>query len=300
MFKQQIEKLTKTLYPRGRAFNILPGSVKEKLHRALAESESKAFTDAKGVLDSILPDNPNFTIEDAENWERRLGLITNDFVTLSDRKLSIARKYNHPGTIPARQHFKYMEGQLQAAGFNVTITENRFPASVLIPEQMGVSEMASGTEMAGETTNPVKYEVIDPYALGAENLQMGLFEMGAGAEMGGYFQPGGFEVIANHIDPNKDADFFTDFLISEMGDNAQMGNIEMAGFVDYLDKLRFTFFVSALSFPNTALIPFDRKDEFRQLILKLKPANTVGFIYAEYSVDDFNDDFNNDFNNFEP
>ncbi len=291
-------KLTKRLYPSGRAFRIVSGSTKEKLHSALAESENQAYTDALGVLDSILPDNPNFTTEDATDWERRLGLITNQFVPLSDRMLAIKRKMNHPGTIPARQHYKYIEGQLQAAGFNVIVTENRFPLPEMLNGQMGLGEMGA-MEMGGEVSNPDKYGVIDPNDATNVADQMGVIEMGGG-QMGGFYSGNPFEIIANNIDPEKDADFFTDNVIAEMGDGSQMGEISMAQSVDYYDKLRFTFFISGDAFPSDAIISFDRKAEFRQLVLKLKPANTVAFVFAEYTMDDFNDDFNNDFTNFEP
>tara|TARA_R110002167_G_scaffold110087_4_gene280351 strand:+ start:14519 stop:15415 length:897 start_codon:yes stop_codon:yes gene_type:complete len=296
MFKELFLKLTERLYPKGRAFKIVSGSTKEKLHTALADSENDAYTSGLAVLDSILPDNPNFTAEDATDWERRLGMISNPFVILSDRKLAIARKMNHPGTIPARQHYKYIEGQLQAAGFDVIVTENRFPLSATIPTPMGIAEMGVD-EMGGTVANTNPYGVIDPYTLTTDVEQMGLTEMGVGT-MGGFYTVNPFEVVANNIDPLLDADFFTDTVISEMGDGGEMGEMEMNASVDYLDKLKFTFFVSGDSFPSDAIIAFDRKAEFRQLILKLKPANTVAFVYAEYSKDDFNNDFNNDFTNF--
>ena len=297
MFKSLLLKLTQRFYPKGRAFKIVSGSTKEKLHSALAESENDAYEDGLAVLDSILPDNPNFTAEDATDWERRLGLISNPFVLLSDRMLAIKRKINHPGTIPARQHYKYIEGQLQAAGFDVIVTENRFPLSPTLPTQMGLAEMGVD-EMGGDVANPDPYGVIDPYSQTSQVEQMGLTEMGVGT-MGGFYTINPFEIVANNIDPDLDADFFTDTVISEMGDQTFMGDAQMSQTVDYLDKLRFTFFVSGNAFPSDAIIAFDRKAEFRQLILKLKPANTVAFVYAEYTMDDFNDDFNNDFTNFE-
>lgn len=126
-FKQTILNLTRSLYPLGRAFRVLIGSIKEKLHNALAVSEDKAYNIGLDTLDTILPDNPNFTAEDATKWERRLGLITNVLTSLDDRKLALLRKINHPGTIPARQHFLYLQGQLRNAGFDVFVHENRFP-----------------------------------------------------------------------------------------------------------------------------------------------------------------------------
>ena len=125
----KIKKLGKTLYPTGRAFKIPFGGVFDKLNSALSESEQRAFDDAVSILDSALPDNNNFTTGDATDWERRLGLITNPSVPLSDRKLAIIRKMRHPGNIPARQNFLYLQGQLQDAGFDVFVFENIFPTT---------------------------------------------------------------------------------------------------------------------------------------------------------------------------
>lgn len=124
----KIIQLTKQLYPTGRAFKMPFGGYLEKLHYGLAESEVRAYEDAVSILYSILPDNDNFTTDDATDWERRLGLITNQLTPLADRKLAITRKLQAPGTNPAKGHYLNLERQLQAAGFDVYVFEN-------IPEQ---------------------------------------------------------------------------------------------------------------------------------------------------------------------
>lgn len=122
---QTLLKLTKRLYPTGRAFNLRMGGVFERIHKALAISEEQAYRAAtSGILDTILPDNDNFTAEDASVWERRLAILADASASLEDRKAAIARKYAHPGNIVARQHQAYIEGQLQRAGFNVFVHEN--------------------------------------------------------------------------------------------------------------------------------------------------------------------------------
>lgn len=126
-FKQIILNLSKSLYPRGRAFKMPFGGDLEKLQKALVVSEDKAYNLGLTTLDTILPDNDNFTEKEALKWERRLGLITNSLTPLVDRKLALLRKINHPGTIIARQHFLYLQGQLRNAGFDVFVHENRFP-----------------------------------------------------------------------------------------------------------------------------------------------------------------------------
>lgn len=123
-FNAIILKVTKKLYPTGRAFKIFTGSWKESFYKGLIKSEERAYIDGLAILDSILPDNENFTVEDARLWERRLGIFGNEESTLQERKEAILRKMNFPGVAKARQHFLYLEGELQKAGFPVFIHEN--------------------------------------------------------------------------------------------------------------------------------------------------------------------------------
>lgn len=292
MFKQVIISLTDKLLPLGRAFRHPKKSVAEKMTTAIAEVENEAYSDAIGVLDSILPDNNNFTTDDATTWERRLGLITNINISLADRKLAIKRKYNHPGTIKARQHYLYLERELRAAGFNVRVTENRYPASPIIDEQMGISEMGIA-EMGGDLVNPDKYEVIDIRSLSDGSSDMGTAEMGV-AEMGGSID---YSFVANHIDEALDANFFAslqDFPPTEMG-VSEMGLGEMGGTFTYLQGMRSTFFIHGATINDMAQILTYRKDEFRQLILRLKPVQTIAVLLVNYTIFTYSADFNNDF-----
>jgi hypothetical protein len=302
MLSQTILNLTKRFYPKGRAFRIPVGSLLESFHVGLAVSEAKAYSDAVSILDSIIPDNDNFTEEDATTWERRLGLITNDTVPLADRKLAIIRKMNHPGTIKARQHYLYLERELRAVGFNVRVTENRFLTPAYVSEQMGLSEMGV-SEMGGDLENPDKYEVIDPRSLTSELADMGVAEMGDDVEMGGGI---GYNLVVNYLDELKDDTFF-DSLIdiqdnnnsSEMG-VGEMGVGEMGGTFNYIQALRSSFFITGDDVDEMAAILLNRKEEFRQLILRIKPVQSVGILLVNYTQStqgpDFNTDFNQDFN----
>jgi len=292
MFNDLLLKITKRFYPKGRAFRVPVGSELEKAHIATAITESKLLEDARLVLDSILPDNPNFTIEDATDWERRLGLISNQFVSFTDRKAAILRKMNHPGTIIPRQHFLYVEKELRDANFNVRVYENRFAASATIDEQLGVSEMGIA-EMGGEVINPDNFEVIDPNTLLSQEEQLGVSQMGV-AEMGGFATVDGFDVIANHVCKELDEDFFDNTFIYQMG-VSEMGATELGGLFDYEEALKSTFFIMGETFPSVAIISTDREKEFRQLVLRLKPQQTVAFLFAEFTGDDYNNDFNQDF-----
>lgn len=231
----KIIQLTKQLYPTGRAFKMPLNGYLDCLHKGLAISEAQAYEDACAILNSVLPDNDNFSEDDATDWERRLGLITNPAVSLSDRKLAIIRKMNHPGNIPARQNYRYLQGQLQAAGFNVFVYENRFPDG-----------------LGGYTTlNPG----LLAYGQGLVQFQHGQFQHGLQIRTGKKFQ----NIIANHIDEQLDWNF------------------------NFGSNMRSTFFICGSSLGTYANVDEDRKKEFRQLILKIKPVQAVGFLFINYN-----------------
>ena len=214
-----ILSLTKQLYPtKGRAWILAKNSVFEKLHEGLAESDARVFGELKNILTAVLPDNLEFTETDAARWESALGLITTPATPLETRKEAIKRKINHPGTIKARQHSLYLQNQLQAAGFDVFVFENRTFEDVV--------GCICGLVYCGQTT---------------------VGNLGAGD----------YEVVGNSI-------------------NDETFNIGV-----YANR-PFTFFISGATQFTIADIFENRKQEFKELILKLKPAQTVAIIYVNY------------------
>lgn len=249
--QDNIDELNRRLYPKGRVFKFPFGGVADRVNRALSISESESYDASIGFLNSILPDNPDFTAEDALEWERRLGLITNTSLTLEQRKAALIRKINHPGTIKPRQARAYIEGQLQAAGFNVFVYEN-------IPEQDPVDVMASqldganyggfnfGEENYGSATDIAIGELITP-------LNYGGFNFGE-AEFGGNYN----NKVMNYLEPSLD-------LLQSQGVN-----------------FRASFFIGGNPLGTFADVDASRETEFRQLILKLKPNHTVAFLFINY------------------
>lgn len=233
-FFDKILKLSRQLYPTGRAFKMPMGGDLEKLHRAIADVESAMYADALSILDSTLPDNDNFTLEDAQAWYTRLGLHDNGSADLEAKKAAIIRKINHPGTIPARQHYLYLQGQLQAAGFDVYVHENRFSDGEGGYYTQTPDEVASITET-----------LISEHS---GELEHGM------AEMGQTYQ----NICVNHIDEDRDSTF----AISP--------------------NLRSTFFIGGETLGTFAEVDEDRKEEFRQLILKIKPVQTVAYLFTNY------------------
>lgn len=220
--------LTKDLYPTGRAWQIREKSNFEDFHVAINMSYIRLIQDAKRTIDSTLPDNDIFDEEDAVLWEYRLGLISNVFVSLEDRRVAILRKLAFPANIKARQHPLYIESQLQAAGFDVYIHENTIPYKT--PEEI--------------------------VALVLTNVQHGV-----PSQHGSQFQHGssGFDLIANSINSNE---------IYNVGGD---------------ENLWATFFISGVLIENPASVLLQRQKEFRELVLKLKPAHTIAFLLINYT-----------------
>lgn len=222
--------LKQQLYPSGRAFRILSGSFKEKLHLSYIRSENRAYNEALSVFDSIIPDNDGFSEEDATTWERRLGILTVSGTSFEDRKRAIIRKLQHPGTQKARQHYLYIQAQLRLAGFDVYVHENRFKVGQ-------------------------NWEVKDPetfYPGTGEEIEYGEISYGEGE-----YGHKTYDLIVNQIDPKLDK------------------------FFNY-SGLEQTFFISGQNLGDLGTVSEVRKSEFRQLILKLKPVQTVGFIFVNY------------------
>lgn len=68
----------------------------------------------------------------------------------------------------------------------------------------------------------------------------------------------GISIIANHLEESEDLYF------------------------DFGANLRSTFFIAGATISTFANVSADRKTEFRELILRLKPAQTAGFLFINY------------------
>lgn len=229
-----LASLSKNLYPNARAFTTPAGGTLFRLHRALALSEERAYNDALAVMNSILPDTNNFTAADATDWERRLGIAAAPSTPLATRKQAITRKMNHPGTQVVRQHYDYIQAQLQAAGFPVTIYENKFP------DGSGGYITKTPQQILGYSSGNAVHATATQHKTALHH--------------GGQFS----NKIVNSVDELPDFGF-------NIGSNYYS-----------------TFYVAGASLTTFVSIPVARKAEFRQLILQLKPAQTVGFLFINY------------------
>lgn len=226
----RIMYLTNSLYPTGRAFKNVVGGWRESLHKGLSKSEDRAYNDALSLFDSTIPDNDNFTADDATIWEARLGIVTSN-TDLETRKMAIRQKLAYPSQAKARGNYRFVEKQLRDAGFDVYVYENRFDDG-----------------MGG-------YETIDPITLAGMSAMSRHGEFNHGEALHGPFFS---NIVVNFLDEDRDNNF-------NVGSN-----------------LRSTFFIGGSTVGAYADVPTSRKTEFRHLILRLKPVQTVAYLFVNY------------------
>lgn len=219
MFKDVLLKLVKQLHPTGRAWNLQNESDFESFYIANNVQLERFVNDSADLLNSILPDNSNFTESDCFDWEVRLGLITNTSLSLEVRKEAIIRKMNYPGNQLARQNYRFLEYSLQKAGFDLYIYEN---TSLILPNANIINRY--GQKRYGQ----IRY----------------------GKRIG--------NVCIEYLDEILD-----------------QGH-------DVSNSLKESFFVSSIDVNVNATVPISRKLELRELIIKIKPLNTVGFLNIDF------------------
>lgn len=229
--KEDLANLVINLYPTGRVWNMSENSNFFKLHKGLNTLILAFLEDSYATIDSSFPDNANFTIDDATLWEYSLGLTLSPDLDLESRKKAILRKKAFPQNKKARQDIKYIETQLNAAGFNVKLYENVF------------------YDDDGNLYYKTPSDIL--------NNQVSLVQHGGTTQHGNGTQHGGgnSEVIANSI---------------QQEDYNPGGNLWA------------TFFIAGNSINETAYVPKIREKEFRELVLKLKPAHLVAYLFINY------------------
>jgi hypothetical protein len=183
------------------------------------------------TIDSTIPDNDNFSLQDCALWEYRFGIVTNENLTIAQRKDAIYRRMSRGRNVKARQGRLYIQEQLQLAGFNVFVFENGFIEG-------GVKVYKTPIEINGSS---------------ALNVQHGLdLQHGIGAQHGSV----GSDIIANSNNPNESFSVGTNLWAS--------------------------FFIGGETLGEMASVDANRQIEFRELVLKLKPAHLVAFTFINF------------------
>jgi len=121
------------LLPDGMAFQLADNGTAMELLTAIVKGDggagtlTGAYNTLTNVLDAILPDNPRFTLQDAHDWYRRLGIYDPGTLTLSQMIPVILQKMSWPGAVANQQTAAYIQTQLVAAGFTTAMVfKNNF------------------------------------------------------------------------------------------------------------------------------------------------------------------------------
>jgi hypothetical protein len=229
---EELIGLSADLYPTGRAFNMPNGSNLNNLHRGINMGLQRLIEAGAASLDSTFPDNENFNSADADLWEYRFGIPYNATLSIEERRAVLLRKMSFPQNIKARQGYRYVENQLQQAGFAVHVYENVF------------------FDVLGHHYYLTPADILGTQPTGTQH--------GGGTQHGDATQHGGgnYAVIANSAEPNE--------------------NYSTGG------NLWATFFIAGDTLNSIATVPASRQREFRELVLKLKPAHLVGFLFVNF------------------
>lgn len=227
--------LTNQLYPTGRAWRLFNGNNLENFHKAINDIFLQVQQEGDSLLNSVIPDNDFFTIEDCLFWEGKLGLITNNLLTLEQRKQIILNKLAFPKNIKARQSLMYIQKQLEIYGFdNVKIYANIFQDQNGNYYYLSPEDLSSEGQLETQHSNSVQH---------GNSTQHG---------------DSNYEVIANDVN----------------NENYSIGGAE---------NLYSTFFIAShSSLLEKGTVNINRKKEFKELVLKLKPAHSVAFTFINY------------------
>ena len=127
-----IIKTIKQLFPTGRAFRLSFASIWKKILFAIGISQQEVSTRALSIFDKLLMDNNNLVADDLTLWEQRLGLTVSPIgLTITQRKALILRAYVFPGTQIYRQNWRFIQWEIQQAGFsNLFVFENTIPIDI--------------------------------------------------------------------------------------------------------------------------------------------------------------------------
>lgn len=253
LYIDQIKSLFRQLMPQGRAFKGPVNGYMDKLNNALAIYEAKAFTDALSTFDSAIPDNINgdFTHADATDWERRLGLIQYS----PDAYSTVTRPFPLPPIqVPTQPPLPV---RLQAIQQQYNYPDNIFPRGywLYIQQQLRLAGFdvylyENRFFISGSWQTKTPLQIIG----GGSSNELADHEL-ADAQLGGAYN----NIIANHVEPILDSTF-------NPGAN-----------------LRSTFFIGGPTLGSWAYVPLIQQYQFRQLLLKLKPTQTIGFLFVIYT-----------------
>lgn len=248
-----INDVTEKLFPTGRAHKV--DKVGEDMRLALSDGVERVNDAIDDLINGVLPDNPNFTIDWCLRHERMYGLSVYPSDTLQVRMARIlAHITPYPKDVGVLS-LQVLQDEIDAAGWAgvLYIHENLdglYPQDVLpqlsYPMQSGDGQLAD-FQLGG-------YNYADDYPQFYEWFQLGDYQLGGGI-LGTI--PQFNNKIANSLQRIEDL------------------------FVN-LAPVENTFYVCGQNLGDIVTLPQADEIPLRQLLLDIKPLNSVGFLLIEY------------------
>lgn len=248
-----IRDITEKLFPTGRAHKV--GKVGEDMRLALSDGVERVNDAIDNLTHGVLPDNPNFNIDWCLRHERVYGLSVYPSDTLQIR---VARILSHITPYPKDVgvlSLQVLQDEIDAAGWAgvLYIHENLgglYPQDVLpqlsYPMQSGDGQLGD-FQLGG-------YDYANDYSQFYQWFQLADFQLGGG--MLGTV-PQFNNKIANSLQ------WFDDLFVN-------------------LSPIENTFYVCGQNLGDIVVLPQSDEIPLRQLLLDIKPLNSVGFLLIEY------------------
>lgn len=268
-------KIIQHLLPKSIAWNI----THDTNLRRFIEGLANAFQDFRDFFDGVWNEIHPDTTTQLDAWENQFGL-SNTVTDTQERRDRLNAVWQALGG----QSPKYIQDTLQAAGFNVYVHEWWTPGS-----EPALDIIASATPRdpflyLNDQVTPLRYLSLD----GAADMQDG----DSAAMDGSTFQPSGYPLV-NKIyvyDPDYVTDGYTRMMdgAAEAMDGGIIANGETYNLKQYAipsdtDTHSYILYIGGQTFPNHAIVPFARKNEFETLCLKICPTQQWLGMLIDYS-----------------
>jgi hypothetical protein len=244
------EKLISKLFPTGRAWLQKPFKIMTAIMGGIADELEKLKAEAELMRDSIFPDLMDEKF--IPDWEERFKLAPPNGLAIQDRRDRLTAQWLD-GEGQTREH---IENKLRESGFDVYVTDGTFdaPFDSLLGEYVLGDFGLEGNVVVGDLV------VADPCSqFSSVGTILGDFALGDNYVL----DKNRPRIIVNHIDDSLENEDFCPLDVEEH---------------------KYVFYIQGEPGPalgEIATIPAARYLEFREIVLKYKPANSWALAFIQ-------------------
>lgn len=262
------------LLPRARAWAVAPASQLNALLRGITNALAEVKTFIDEVWQDILPESTR----QIEQWEEQFGIVDRGLAE-AERRTRLDAAWKALGG----QSPRYIQDTLRNAGFDVYVHEWWEPGSEPVP---GVQSCATPRNpllviqrVEGETPSGV--DCGEPVAQCGEPF----------AQAGNQISPVGYPLVNKVLFSQPDVFSLAGEAVMQAGEpTALAGNYTTFRetqkiYITPTDPAKWPYFmyVGGQNFGDIATVPATRREEFEDLILKLRPLHVWVGVLAVYT-----------------